>query len=41
MGDRQIIFATASQEIAKLLERKIGDSEDFTKIELPPTNRTE
>lgn len=40
MGDRQIIFATASKEIAKLLERKIGDSEDFTKVELPPTNRT-
>jgi exonuclease SbcC len=39
MGDRQIIFATANKEVAKLLERKIGDSPDFTKVELPPTNR--
>jgi len=39
MGDRQIIFATASKEIAKLLERKIGDAPAFTKVELPSTNR--
>ncbi|MFB6210406.1 MAG: hypothetical protein ABEI76_02605 [Halobacteriales archaeon] len=40
MGDRQIIFATASKEITKLLQRKIGDSPEFTKVELPPTNKT-
>ena len=40
MGDRQIIFATASKEIAKLLERKIGDSSDFTKVEIPTTKQT-
>lgn len=40
-GDRQIIFATASKEIAELLERKVGDSTDFNKVELPPTNKTD
>ncbi|NHN41835.1 chromosome segregation protein SMC [Halorubellus sp. JP-L1] len=34
-GSRQIIFATANEEIADLLERKIGKSTDFTRENIP------
>ncbi|GAB7011270.1 hypothetical protein JCM31271_32130 [Halorubrum trueperi] len=32
--DRQILFATANEDIANLLKEKIGDSDDFKSIDL-------
>jgi len=36
--ERQIIFATASQDIADLLERKAGSSDQFKRVRLPTTS---
>lgn len=36
-GDRQVLFATASEDVATLLERKIGDEQQFRRIDLPAT----
>jgi exonuclease SbcC len=37
-GTTQIIFATANEEIADLLERKIGESTNFTRENIPITS---
>jgi exonuclease SbcC len=36
--DRQILFATANEDIANLLKEKIGDSDDFKSIDLDKTH---
>jgi exonuclease SbcC len=33
-GDRQIIFATANDNLASLLERKVGETEAFERVNL-------
>lgn len=35
--ERQIMFATASQEIAELLQRKVGESPHFSRVDIPAT----
>lgn len=37
-GSRQIIFATANANIARLLQRKVGESKDFDRVDIPVTN---
>ncbi|WP_255170121.1 hypothetical protein [Natrononativus amylolyticus] len=43
-GKRQILFATANADIADLLQRKVGESKDFARVDIPvtsPTHNTE
>jgi exonuclease SbcC len=35
--ERQIMFATANKDIAELLQRKVGESQDFSRIDIPAT----
>lgn len=37
-GQRQILFTTANTDIADLLQRKVGESEDFVRVNIPATN---
>lgn len=38
MGNRQILFATANADIADLLQRKVGKSKNFVRVNIPVTN---
>jgi len=38
-GDRQIIFATANDNLASLLERKVGETEAFKRVDLENRRR--
>ncbi|MCO8256758.1 AAA family ATPase [Haladaptatus sp. AB618] len=40
-GKRQILFATANADIADLLQRKVGESEDFDRVNIPVVNPTQ
>jgi len=38
-GDRQIVFATANDNLASLLERKVGETEAFERVNLENRRR--
>lgn len=40
MGSRQIIFATANADMADLLQRKVGETKDFARVDIPMTAPT-
>ena len=39
LGDRQIMFATANDNLASLLERKVGETEAFKRVDLESRRR--
>lgn len=39
-GERQIVFATANKDIAELLQRKVSESQGFTRVDIPATDPT-
>lgn len=40
-GERQIVFATANADMADLLQRKVGESKDFARVNVPVTAQTQ